>query len=346
MKILLTNARSLAPKIASFLTAFEEHQIDIAMVTESWLKDGQTLDRDVVDLEFGSGLQIIYKNRPKKGLNARRVGGGVSIIYSKARCSLRERRIKGNNFELVAAVGRVGKVQRQVAIFCLYIEPKMRVGDLTRLTDILREEILLLKTKGDPIILLGGDLNHRDLAPAIEDFADISRQNFDPTRGPACLDVLYSNVNFPSVVWPPLETLEGIRSDHSCVVFSGLVPRIHDFVWERSTTRKHTKQAVAEFGRALDNTDWDRVLPEGGSSTELTTAFEAYTGAIVDKLFPLKTTRKRSNEPEWITHAPGTNPTRAATCNLGRNQDGPENCQETLLRGPRRRPSQTSQSPP
>ena len=46
------------------------------------------------------------------------MGGGVSIIY-KSECSLRERKIVGNKFELVLAVGRVGKMARQCAFFCL-----------------------------------------------------------------------------------------------------------------------------------------------------------------------------------------------------------------------------------
>ena len=91
MKLLVTNARSLAPKIRSFLEFFSEHEIDLAFVTESWLKDGQTLDRDIIDLEYGSGLQILYKNLPKKRATARKVGGGVSIIYDKSKCSFRER---------------------------------------------------------------------------------------------------------------------------------------------------------------------------------------------------------------------------------------------------------------
>lgn len=99
IKILLTNARSLSPKIQFLLTTCNEHDIDLAFVSESWLRDGNTLDRDVIDLEYGSGMQIIYKNRPKRSGAARRVGGGVSLIYNKARCSFRERKMTGNKFE-------------------------------------------------------------------------------------------------------------------------------------------------------------------------------------------------------------------------------------------------------
>ena len=56
----------LSPKIDSLHNVFEEHKIDIALITESWLKDGNMLDRDIIDLEHGRDLKIVYKNRPKK----------------------------------------------------------------------------------------------------------------------------------------------------------------------------------------------------------------------------------------------------------------------------------------
>lgn len=105
-KLLLTNARSLSPKINSLQTYFESHELDVALVTESWLRSGEMLDRDVIDLEWGTNLKIIYKNRQKTAAGRRKVGGGVSIIYDKNKCNLKERRVKGNKFELVLAIGR------------------------------------------------------------------------------------------------------------------------------------------------------------------------------------------------------------------------------------------------
>ena len=67
----------------------------------------------------------------------------------------------GNKFELLAAVGRVGGIDRKVALFCVYIEPKMRVAELKELNDLLNREILQLKSNGDPLIFVGGDLNRR-----------------------------------------------------------------------------------------------------------------------------------------------------------------------------------------
>lgn len=185
---MLTNARSLAPKIESLQNYFQEHELDFALITESWLKDGEVLDRDVIDLEYGTDLKIIYKNRPRRTAGARRVGGGVSIVFNKNTCNFRERKTGGNNFELVCATGRVGKMARLVALFCVYIQPRMLVEELANLNDLINDEILLLKSSGNPLIVVAGDLNRRSLSDALGDFPDLKQSNFKPTRGPICLD--------------------------------------------------------------------------------------------------------------------------------------------------------------
>ena len=119
---------------------------------------------------MGTDLKIIYKNRPKNAAGLRKVGGGVSIIYSKSRCNLKERKIIGNKFELVLAVGRVGKIPRQVAIFCVYLEPRLKVGELATLCDLISREVIALKSKGDPMIFVGGDMNRKSLEDALQDF--------------------------------------------------------------------------------------------------------------------------------------------------------------------------------
>ena len=303
VNVLLTNARSLSPKISSLHTMFDEHDIDIALVTESWLRDGNILDRDVIDLEHGSDLKILYKNRPRRAAQARAVGGGVSIIHRKNRCNLRGRKISRNNFELVAATGKCGKIARPIAVFCLYIEPKMKVGELEALNDLISNEILELKSNlADPIIILGGDLNRRDLSPAIGNYADIIQVNSAPTRRNICLDVLFSNPNVTShAVWPPLETPTGIKSDHDCVVFRMEQEVIKDFSWTRKEVRRLSEEAAAKFGEEMGRIDWDAALPVESGPEAALEEFERITGEAVNRLFPLQSIRFRSNEPPWIS---------------------------------------------
>ena len=260
------------------------------------------LDRDVVDLEYGTNLKIIYKNRPRTGLGARKVGGGVSIVYDKSKCNFRERRIVGNNFELVVAVGKIGKIARPAAVFCVYIEPRMRVAELERLNELINHEILQLKAKGDPLLFVGGDLNRKSILPAVEDFPDLSQINHQPTRGTACLDVIFSNsACLTDELLPPLENLAGTSSDHLCVLFSGRERHARNFVWTRKTTRRHSQQAVDMFGHELDRIDWDSLLPASLGPDEMVAKFEAVTSGMVDRLFPLRSVRCRDNEEPWMT---------------------------------------------
>ena len=299
---MLTNARSLSPKIQSLHTFFNEHDLDVALVTESWLKDGEVLDRDVIDLEYGTGLKIIYRNRPKTARGLRKVGGGVSVIFKKASCNLRERRITGNNFELVLAVGRVGRIEKQTAFFCVYIEPRMKASELSDLCDLIGREVLLLKAKGDTLFFIGGDLNRRSLDDALANFPDIQQINYAPTRGDACLDVLFSNApNLNPSMWPPLETPNGVASDHDCVLITGHVERARDYSWVKRTARKHTDTALEEYGRRLAQTDWDTLLPIDQHPDRLVESFQNWIEANTEELFPLKTVRCRSNEKPWIT---------------------------------------------
>ena len=61
-----TNARSLPPKIGSLLDYFDEFGLDFAIITESWLASGARLDEELRDLELGTDLMLVYKNRPLK----------------------------------------------------------------------------------------------------------------------------------------------------------------------------------------------------------------------------------------------------------------------------------------
>ena len=239
----------------------------------------------------------------KKTASSRIVGGGVSIIYRKSTCNFKERKIAGNAFELVMAVGKIGKIARQIAVFCVYIEPRTKMADLAVLKELIENKILKLKANSkNPIILLGGDMNRRDLASAFENFDDIKQINHDATRRGVCLDMLFSNADIDDqAVWPPLESRDGRKSDHDCVIFMAKERKARQHTWGKKWARKHTSQAVEQFGLDLRTTDWNNVLPQGKGPDHLVASFETWVKSRVDKLFPVKSFRSRTDEPPWIT---------------------------------------------
>ena len=62
LNLINANARSLRPKMDSLVDNFTEMDVDIAVLTETWLRDSQEeeLRRD---LSLGSGLGLLTMNR-------------------------------------------------------------------------------------------------------------------------------------------------------------------------------------------------------------------------------------------------------------------------------------------
>ena len=62
LNFMLTNARSLAPKVDSFLENFTERNIDICVVTETWLHDEMGLLQDEgVNFDLGEGIGVVHR---------------------------------------------------------------------------------------------------------------------------------------------------------------------------------------------------------------------------------------------------------------------------------------------
>ena len=48
--IINSNARSLCPKVNSFIECFNEFDVQLAVITETWFGDSQGLEKDLDDL--------------------------------------------------------------------------------------------------------------------------------------------------------------------------------------------------------------------------------------------------------------------------------------------------------
>ena len=128
--IFLTNERSLSPKIASLIDFYNEMGVTAGIIMESWFQNSQELDRDLQDLELGTGLKTIYKNRGARNTTARYAGrqlrgGGVAIIFDTSKIDLKEHKIANNKYEMVAASGKQNRSGRRIFIFAIYVPPKM-----------------------------------------------------------------------------------------------------------------------------------------------------------------------------------------------------------------------------
>ena len=75
INVINTNVRSLCPKIDSLIDCFDEMDATIGIITETWLADGDTLERDIHDLAKGAVLGMVCLNR--------RPGNRVRSLYQR-----------------------------------------------------------------------------------------------------------------------------------------------------------------------------------------------------------------------------------------------------------------------
>lgn len=206
---------------------------------------------------------------------------------------------------MLCAVGRVGNISRKVVVIVVYIPPNTKVRTHEEIVRAVADEIARAHAEyNNPLVVVGGDLKHKDIAGGLADSCVFEEVPSGPTRGPNKLDVLYTN--FPesikeSFTIPPLSTNSGIDSDHKCVFVEAAFSTERKFNWEIKWCRKRSKKVDSAFASDLAAWDWTN-LKASTSAQEKVDWFEDAIKTLTDKHYPLVRVRKRSNEDPWISH--------------------------------------------
>ena len=152
---------------------------------------------------------------------------------------------------------------RTCVAFCVYIPPKQTAVRTAAMLKCIADTIENAKLDyTDPYIIIGGDINRRDIFPAISDFPDIQVAQTGPTRGTVVLDIIATNFNENMKVstFYPLESEDGSRkSDHLSVIAKAAIPHCHHYTVETRQVRKYTAEAEAAFGASLASVDWSLI---------------------------------------------------------------------------------------
>lgn len=231
---MLTNARSLAPKIESLVDAFGSLNLHFACITETWYSGGKELRDHIGEVEGRTGIRILQKSRDGR---IRKRGGGVAVAFNTALCNFKQRQLKvvSREHEVLCAVGKVGKIGRKVVVFVVYIPPGMRARQLEELKESLAAEVTAVKADvKNPILVVAEDVNHRDIAGAVSHTEQITLIPSGPTRGDNTIDLVYTNSPHnvaKCLTLPPLETATGARSDHKCVYVAAEFEVEKNFEW-------------------------------------------------------------------------------------------------------------------
>ena len=149
---IVTNARSLAPKIESVITAFNELDLHFAVIAESWLKECKNLSDDLDDLNDGENISIIHKSRKsRRGKNA---GGGIAILFQKNKIRLSERKIRRGKCELVCATGKLPGVARKIVILGAYLPPNIKANQAHEALAYISDAIGIIKQEMNDLSLI------------------------------------------------------------------------------------------------------------------------------------------------------------------------------------------------
>ena len=79
----MSNARSIAAKIPFLIDMFTELNLNLVLLTETWLRDGKTTTEELERLSFANGIGMVCKNRSGRG-------GGVAVAFRNDVCSFKK----------------------------------------------------------------------------------------------------------------------------------------------------------------------------------------------------------------------------------------------------------------
>lgn len=298
----------MCPKIRSLLTAIEELDATLTVVTETWLADGQGLEDDKQDLFLGAGISMMCKNRNRndRGL----VHGGVAVLYNEQICNFSRIDFKNEeDFEILAAAGKMPGLQRKIIVVACYIPPGYNVPRANRCLETISGIVIEAKRSyKDPYIIVTGDFNQWDLETALEEFRDLVECSAGPTRGNRVIDRTFTNLEniTEKAVLQPLQTDEDngpIRhSDHGLFYLTSRLDRRAKYKWLKYSYRYNNEESRKKFGAWITFKDWRNVLEADGSDNKAE-IFQKELLWAVEEFFPLITMKRRDTDPPWINAA-------------------------------------------
>ena len=298
----------MTPKIDSLIECFEELEVDVGIVTETWLRDGEALAHDLRELELRAGIAAVTLNRDlnqRTGVSHGRVG----IFSRKSVCDFKKFIYPNpDKFEVLPAVTSLRGSARRLVVVAAYIPPNYAVPRARQCLEYIEGLLIQIRQKfRDPFVVIAGDFNPWEVEQALVEFTDIKEVLVGPTRGDRAIDCLFCNFSrgvTSSGTVPPLETEaeEAAKSNHKIAYVTAKIQTRQAPEWISYTYRQYSDEARDAFGRWLVGHDWMDVVTAVGSD-EKAAAYQSQIDAALDRFFPLRTTRCRKSDLPWVNKA-------------------------------------------
>ena len=303
INVINTNARSLRPKIASFVRCFVNLSLTFAIITETWLASGSRLERQSEDLLLGHGLSTYYLNRAPSANGV--AHGGVAVVAKNSRCKMSVIPFPNvESFEVLPLVLDEYTIRRNFYIVAAYIPPGYTVARGKACLAHIRDLILHVKNIcPDPYIIVAGDFNQWEVGEALLDYPDLMEVITPPTRLDRNIDKMFVNWHgeiTESGCLPPLETEElyggtVTYSDHPIQYLCSRLDRKEPVRWESFTYRPFTDGGGDGFVADIGRQDWS-ALAVMQDANSMATVLQHIVDDLTERHFPVKTIRRKEDD--------------------------------------------------
>ena len=311
INVINTNARSLRPKIASFVRCFANLTLTFAIISETWLAGGSRLERESEDLLLGHGLSIHYLNRAPSANGV--AHGGVAIVSRHSTTKAASLPFPNPDcFEVLPVIMTETSIRRKFYLVAAYIPPGYAVPRGKACLEHIRNLVLHIKNiaQTPPYVLVAGDFNQWEVGEALQDYPDLVEIQTPPTRQDRNIDRIFLNWHddvTDSGCLPPLETEERedgttAQSDHLIQYVCSRLDKRDPIRWETFSYRPFKDAGADAFVGDLNSQDWTHIcrLPD---ANEMAKALQFVIDDLTDKHFPLKTIRRKENDLPWLDDA-------------------------------------------
>ena len=192
----------------------------------------------------------------------------------------------------------------------MYILPNYTKNRASGSVDYVADVVVQMKRKfNDPYLVIVGDFNQWKVEEGLEEHPEIREVLVGNTRNNKAINRIFTNMSrsvYESGTLDPLETEAGEedgqetrRSDHRIAFCRFGLKRKETFTWETFSYRHYSEEAVQKFKQWLVFHHWEEVL-EAEVCNNKANAYQQTINWAVETFFPLKTTRRKSNDLPWL----------------------------------------------
>ena len=142
---------------------FRMNDLTVALLTETWFNKGnKKIAFDVKTLDQKDNTSLLRRDRSSRG-------GGVALAFNSNTCDFKKVQLKmlrGSDFEILAAKGKIHGVKKPHLIFTCYVPPSYSSSQTKQFFDLLTDAVSEARSKHpEPWITIGGCLLYTSPSP-------------------------------------------------------------------------------------------------------------------------------------------------------------------------------------